>query len=231
MLASVHVADVGVKRAIAVVRKPPKPDAVPGLRNAEVALAAPLGRGRMPRPDPRRLGLIALWDDDAALDEFLATNPIAAVFAHGWRVRLQPLRAHGAWPGLDADLPKPRSITSDGPTAVLTLGRMRWKRAIPFFRASMKAERAVRDAPGLIWASGFRRPPFVATCSLWETPEATVAYAYGAQGAPHPRAIAQGNAKPFHHRQAFIRFRPYASEGELEGSNSLLGNWLHLAKS
>ncbi|MEY2475372.1 MAG: hypothetical protein QOG87_687, partial [Actinomycetota bacterium] len=48
MIASVHVADVGVGSALAVMRKAPQPDKVPGLRHADVGLAAPLGGGVLP---------------------------------------------------------------------------------------------------------------------------------------------------------------------------------------
>src|SRR5688500_11536319 len=105
MIASVHVADVGVRRALALLTKVPKPAAVPGLRSAKAGVAAPLGPSVLPRPNPRRVGLVALWDDDAALDRFLAEHPTAATLARGWHVRLAPLRAFGTWPGLPGDVP------------------------------------------------------------------------------------------------------------------------------
>jgi hypothetical protein len=170
--------------------------------------------------------MVAFWDDDAALDRFLADHPVAEALATGWRTRLEPLRAFGSWPGLDADVPRARAVPHDGPAAVLTLGRFKWRRAVPFLRTSRKAELAVVDAPGLLWATGMARPPFVATCSLWESSDALSDYAYGDAGDPHPGAIAADRAKPFHHREAFIRFRPYASEGRLDGRNPLPEHWM-----
>jgi hypothetical protein len=37
----------------------------------------------------------------------------------------------------------------------------------------------------------------------------------------HSDAIAAGEAKAFHHEQAFIRFRPYAARGHLDERNPL----------
>ena len=71
-----------------------------------------------------------------------------------------------------------------------------------------------------MWATGLARPPFVSTCSLWESSDATRAYAFAA-GHAHNDAIAIGRAKPFHNREAFIRFRPYAVTGHLDGGNPL----------
>ena len=231
MIASVHVADIGPRAAIGVVRSAPKPASTPGLRQANVALTAPLSGSVRPSPDLGRAGLIAFWDDDAALDRFLAHHKMAATLAGGWRVRLEPLRLHGGWPGVPDDLPRARSVEHDGPAVVLTLGRVKLGRALAFFRTSAKAEAAVIEAPGLIWTTGLAKPPFVATCSLWESADALRAYAYGAQAsdgdAPaHPGAIAADRAKGFHHQSAFIRFRPYASEGELGGVNPLVESWM-----
>jgi hypothetical protein len=102
--------------------------------------------------------------------------------------------------------------------------------AIRFLRTSAKAEHSVLNAPGLIWATGFARPPsFVATCSLWESTRALSAYAYGHSDPGHPDAIAAGEAKPFHSQQVFIRFRPYDSHGKLDGKNPLAAAWMPAA--
>jgi hypothetical protein len=226
VIASVHVADVGARRAPAVLFKTPKAGAVPGLRYANVGVTARLSRSVLPRPNLRRVGLVAFWDDDDALDRFLADHPTARKLADGWHVRLDPLRAFGTWPGLPDDIPAGRWVDHDGPAAVLTLGRLRTIRTFPFFRASARAEGEVVDAPGLTWATGLARPPFVATCSLWESADALSAYAYGAPERGHPAAIAADRAKPFHHQSAFIRFRPYRSEGHLDGMNPLAEAWM-----
>jgi hypothetical protein len=226
MIASVHLADVGARSALPVLLKAPKPASTRGLRNANVYLAAPLRGSIRPTPELGRVGLVAFWDADDALDEFLADHPIAARLASGWHVRLEPLRAFGTWPGLPTDVPTARAVPYDGPAAVLTLGRLRLTQAVRFLRASAKAEASVVEAPGLTWATGLGRPPLVATCSLWQTTKALSTYAYGHRDEAHPGAIAANEVQPFHHQSAFIRFRPYRSEGSLGGRNPLAERWL-----
>ncbi len=221
-----HIADVGGRKALGVLRKPPKPDDVPGLRSANTAGAAPLSPSFRKNPQLGRAGLIAFWDDDAALDHFLAEHPTAAALADGWHVRLAPLRVHGSWPGVPDDLPHARKVDHVGPAAVLTLARLKFSRLVPFLRTSAKAEGAVLGAPGMLWATGLAKPPFLATCSLWQSSDALSAYAYSGEPPAHPDAIAVDRKKAFHHESAFIRFRPYGSEGHLDGRNPLAESWM-----
>jgi hypothetical protein len=224
MIASVHLADIGRRGALASALRTPRPDRVPGLRHANVALAGSLGGSVVPSPDFGRMGLVAFWDDDEALDRFLSDHPLAAKLAGGWSVRLAPRRASGTWPGLSADVPADAPLEDD-PAAVLTLGRLRLTQTVRFLRTSARAEAAVLDAEGLIWATGLARPPFVCTFSLWRSSRDLATYAYGREQPAHAAAIAAHAAKSFHHESAFIRFRPLASAGSLRGRNPLGEHW------
>ena len=76
------------------------------------------------------------------------------------------------------------------------------------------------------WVASAGRPPFVGTCSLWQTTQALSTYAYRHREPAHPDAITADRGKPFHHQSAFIRFRPYGSLGQLEGRNPLVESWM-----
>lgn len=222
MIVSVHLADVGRYAALGVLRRRPDPAEVPGLRYAEIAIAAPLGGGLLPRPQLGRVGLIAAWNDDRALDDFLTSHPLAERLADGWHVRLEPLRASGAWLALP-DLPKnERPVDEDEPVAVLTLGRLRFRRTAPFLRTSAAAEEQAVADTALLASTGLARPPrLVATFSLWRTAAAMRAYAYGQTGPAHLAAIQAHRARPFHHESLFARFRPYAAQGTWDGRDPL----------
>jgi hypothetical protein len=226
MIASVHIADAGLTRTLRILARPPKPASVTGLRHADVAIAAPLRRSSIPRPQPGRVALFACWDDDDSLDHFLADHPVARALGAGWHARLEPMRAWGTWPGLPSDLSRSRAVAGDGPVAVLTLARTRLSQLRRFLATSRTAERRASEAPGLVWGTALARPPFFATCSLWADAQAAATYAYGPDEPAHPDAIAADRAKPFHHRSAFVRFRPYASHGGLAGANPLPEGWM-----
>src|SRR6266576_3151965 len=193
MILSVHLADVGLRASPALLRRTPDPARVPGLRYAETVLAAPLGGGLLPRPQPGRVGLIAAWDDDAALDGFVAGHhPVARGLADGWRVRLEPLRTSGAWPALPELDGRVVPVDDDEPVAVLTLGRLRLARVLPFLRTSAAAEAQAVGDPAVTFSTGLARPPrLVSTFSLWCSAGEmrAYAYAYGASGPSHRAAI------------------------------------------
>ena len=73
MIASVHVADLGALGGLKTLATKIKPATTPGLRQANVAVAAPLGKVP-PRPMIGRAALVALWDDDEALDRYRPTR-------------------------------------------------------------------------------------------------------------------------------------------------------------
>jgi hypothetical protein len=109
----------------------------------------------------------------------------------------------------------------DAPTAVLTIGHLRIKRAIPFFRASAVAEREVLEAPGLLWSTGLANvgQRVVATFSLWDTSRTLRAYAKETPG--HVDAMRRQAADSFQHYGSFIRYAPRSAAGALTGRNPL----------
>jgi len=216
VIASVHLADVGPRRALSVVRGGLDPAAVDGLVYADTHVGAHLGAGLLPRPRPGRAGLVAFWEDDAALDAFLATHALARTLAPGFHLRLEPLRASGSWTGLPPLVDAERPVDDEEPVAVLTYGRLRKRRALPFLRASAVAEADALAAPAMLAGTGLASPPHVvATFSLWRTAREMREYAYRGHG--HTAALHAVAQDDFHHESLFARFRPYAAAGTWDG--------------
>lgn len=225
MIVSVHLAEPGARRALAALRGKPDPAELPGCTYAESVLTAPLGANLLPAVRPRRVGLIAAWEEEGALEGFLLGHPLAEPLAGGWHVRMQPLRVSGAWPAMPGLPTDEIAVKDEEPVAVLTLGRLRLHRALPFLRTSAAAEAQALGDPTLLMSTGLARPPhLVSTFSLWRSAAGMRAYAYGKTGAEHHAAIEAHRQRPFHHESAFVRLRPYASEGAWEGGDPLAGS-------
>ena len=221
MIVSVHLAQVGPAAIPGLLRSKRRLAARAAAIYAEPVLTAPLGGGLLPRPSLGGGGLVAAWEDDAALDEFLAWDPVADRLGSGWHVRLQPLHVFGSWaalPGLPAE---GLAVEEDEPVVALTLGRLRLRRAPAFLASSSRAEAAALSHPGLLASTGLARPPhLVATFSVWRSLGDMRDYAFGSAGA-HRAAVGVHRERPFHSESAFIRFRPYASSGSWQGRDPL----------
>ncbi|MGH2838917.1 MAG: spheroidene monooxygenase [Thermoleophilaceae bacterium] len=213
---SVHIAERGVRRSLALLRRGRRPLDAPGLRYSEAAGLTPLA-APVPTLPPRATILISSWDDDDALDRFLTAHPI-----EGYHVRMRPTRIVGAWPDMPGLPTEDEPMEPDEPATVLTLGRPRGRTFLRFVRTSRPAEKLAIDHPGLVAGTAAARlPRFVATFSIWRTVAEMRDYALGRPDPRHLNAIKANRATPFHHQDAFVRFRPYASSGSWRGRDPL----------
>ena len=186
----------------------------PALRRAHgLRFAKLLGTGRgltfTPRDaDPRRWGLLAVWDDDAA----------AAAFDHGpvagrWRriaeeelsFRLRPLSSRGRWSGREPfgrPMPQPWS----GPVAAITRARLVPRKALTFWRAVPPVAADLHPARGLRLALGIGESPIglQGTFSVWDSAEALNAFAY--RRAAHAAVIERTGTEGWYAEELFARF-------------------------
>jgi len=216
VIVSVHIAEQGVRRSLGLLRRGRRPLDAPGVRYSEAAGLVPLAAKAPPLP-PRGTILISSWDDDEALDRFLAANPI-----DGYHVRMRATRIVGAWPDMPGLPTEEEPMDPNEPAAVLTLGRPRGRTFLRFMRTSRPAEKLARSHPALVAGTAAARlPRFVATFSIWRTVSEMRDYALGRPDPGHLKAIKANRATPFHHQDAFVRFRPYASSGTWDGRDPL----------
>src|ERR1700710_911003 len=75
MIVSVHIADMRPREMAAAPLPPPRRGRIPGLPNAETTRTAALGEPLLPPRRFGRIGMIAAWESDAALDDFLRLHP------------------------------------------------------------------------------------------------------------------------------------------------------------
>lgn len=210
---SFHLVRVPPWCGVAALLRPPR--GVPGLRHAEclvgMTLGAPIvspGRMRL-----TRLAMVATWEDEAALDAFLADHPLGRRMAAGWHVRLEFLRRWGRVAEF-ADLPVTAARTEpDEPVVVVTLARMRLLELPRFLRWGRPVERQVRDHPGTTVAMAAMRPVrTVATFTIWRSAREMTAMVFG-QPERHVAAMAERDRRDFHHEFTTLRFRPLSEHG------------------
>jgi heme-degrading monooxygenase HmoA len=197
----------------------------PGLRFARI-LGTARGRSMSLSADLSRWALFAVWDDDAALEEFLATSPVSAHWrrrsTETWIVGLEPLAAHGAWDGVNPLGHRHAPTVDVAPLAVLTRATVRARHWPAFYRAAATTEPLLVAAPGLLASIGVGERPVgrQATFSLWASASAIGAFAYGTE---HAETVRRTRAGRWYAEELFARFRPYRSAGTWDGSDPLRG--------
>ena len=209
--------------------RPPTRETVGGLRHAECMFPMRLGASILSpgRWQVGRLALFAAWEDEAAVDDFLASTGLGRTLAAGWHVRLRFLRRWGHVGALDW-LPREDGETElDAPVAAVTLARLSLPQALRFIHWGKPVERLVRDHPGTTLALAATRPfRTISTFTVWHSAREMLDMVHGRGQMPEPGrhavAMIERSRKDFHREFATLRFGVISEAGVWEGRTSIV---------
>lgn len=192
---------------------------ISGLRFAKVLGSGHEG-GFGLRPSGSRQGLFLVFDQESDARQFVDGSPVLAGYrAHAQELCVAILRAcssKGSWSG--AQIAVTADAPTQGPIVSLTRASIRPSRAWQFWRAQPATEVALRQAPGVLMATGVGEAPLLrqATFTLWRDVAAMDAYA---RSGAHGEAIRAAYAGQYFSETMFVRMVPLAITGDWRGAH------------
>ena len=186
------------------------------------------GLYRRMKPDFRRWAFYGVWEDEAALDQFLDTSPVGRSWGtecseslHLW---MRPIRVGGPWTGMQTLLGSETAVSNHDPVAVLvrldltlrgTLAM--WGSAAPGILHHLPASDEMLMGIPLV------DRPYVQPVSftVWRSSEDALAFAYRGHEHQHAVARVRESQASLVSRHSSGRFHPYRSRGTWNGRNPL----------
>jgi hypothetical protein len=180
------------------------------------------------KPDFRRWAFYAVWDDEAALNEFLAASEIgrawneaAAEACHFW---LRPNRVRGPWQGMQVLRGSESAGPADAPVAYLARLDLSPRGTLAMWgSAAPNLLHHLPDSDQLLLGLPLVDRPYVqpVSFSVWRTPQSAMTFAHRDQG--HRDAVRRVRRSQHDVVERFSsgRFEPYRCDGTWNGRNAL----------
>jgi len=178
------------------------------------------------QPDWQQWGLLAVWDDREAFDEFYKDSFVTKwwkmLAKERWTILCEPLQSHGKWDG-QQPFGQPDIKDYTGPVAVLTRATIRLSKLKGFWSNVDSVANIIAKAPGFITSIGIGEAPVYrqATFSIWKSIDDVKAFAYVSR--EHAEVIKKTRNENWYSEELFARFRPIASFGTINGVDPLAG--------
>ncbi|RYD97635.1 MAG: hypothetical protein EOP54_10280 [Sphingobacteriales bacterium] len=226
---SYHLVKTSLLSALKTILLPPKPVQIPGLVHLECMNCMTLGSAVFSpsRMLLQQVAVFAQWENEAALDQFLAQNRLGKIVSKGWHLRLEFMRQWGSISGFKIPEATIDPDTPEAPVVAITIARMKLPEVPRFIRWGRPVEKLVRDHPGTTLSlAAIRLPRVVSTFSIWKSQKEMTDMVRGHSMVPQPKrhldAMKERDRKDFHFEFTTLRFRPIAEYGSWKGQTNYL---------
>jgi hypothetical protein len=196
----------------------------PGVR-ALLALGTATFAPRVrPAPTPRRIAVLAGWEDGDDLDArwVAALGDLCSGAREHWHVEAEVVRAafSGSWKGWTPDDTDARALAPTEPALILISGNLRARYVPAFAKDAAGAVAQAFAQPGYLGGLAINSSPLNTTsCSCWRTYREARDYAFKPGG--HLDAVRRDRARGHHKTEYFLRLRPLLERGSLAGTTPL----------
>jgi heme-degrading monooxygenase HmoA len=179
------------------------------------------GFGFNPLPDWSVYGLLQVWENEKAADNFFDAAEIFQKYraraSETWTIYMKNISAKGKWAGQNPFAPSAELDEKNKFLAVITRATIKIRNLYDFWKYVPHSQAPLHLADGLIFTKGIGEVPIVqmATFSLWENAEAMKNFAYKSD--EHRGAISKTRELKWYKEELFSRFQPFKSIGQWNG--------------
>lgn len=176
----------------------------------------------------RTLSLLAWWNEESDLDQFLAQPPYQ-ILNQGWHVRLKLYRRWGQVHEIKDAYAEAAAAKRGDPMVAITLARLNLRETMRFVKWGKPVERQVRDhRAATLPLAGMRPLGTFSTFSIWKNEDEMLGMVHGRnQDSAHGDAMKERVRRDFHHEFTTMRFTPIREVGAWRGKS----NYLDIARS
>ncbi len=210
---------------------PLKPKNISGLIHAESMISMTLGSPVFSpsRMLVRQMVLFAQWENEQAVDQFLAQHHLGRKLAKGWHTRLKFMRQWGKVSAFEISDETLEYENLNTPVVAVTIARMKLLQVPRFIRWGRPVEKLVRDHPGTTFSlASIRLPQTVSTFSIWKSQKEMTDMVHGHSAVPQPKrhinAMKERERKDFHFEFTTLRFKPVSEYGKWNGKKNMIPN-------
>ena len=164
------------------------------------------------KPDFSTYAFLGVWDDLSTYKRCIKNHPVFIKYQKNASTQrqliLKSIKSYGLWNGQNPFFNSTTNLEdySNMKVVVITRATLHLNKLIPFWRSVPIANKAIKEAEGVIYYKGIGEWPFIqqATISIWKDSESVNDFAY--RDKRHSNIIKKTKQKEWYKEDLFARF-------------------------